>query len=243
MSKLLKVELYRFSRNAIAWICMVVIMCVVLFSSSDETDMLMGDNSTVGIVTSTMKLANLLIVLIVSVAVSSYIGREFKQKTICYEVINGYRVWHSSLIKTLSCGLLNAIIMSCGIFLFIKIMEGDSHVYSCGRLLLIFVIICHYCTCITLYIMLFRDGAMGGCIAFVRFTLLSVFGLFIAEIVLPQHICELYMALSPLSQWNVVINVEYYVPMRYIVGILGSFALEYLILMIMIHFFAKKTDF
>lgn len=73
---------------------MVLTMCITLFLASDDTDMLLGDNSTVGIVTSTMKIANLLIVIIVSVVVSIYIEDEFKQKTICYEVMSGYKVYN-----------------------------------------------------------------------------------------------------------------------------------------------------
>lgn len=243
MIKLWKVELYRFSRNIIAWIGMVLILCMVLFLASDDTELLLGDNSIAGTITATMRIANLLIVFIVSVTTSIYIGGEFKQKTICYEMMSGFKAWKISLVKTLSCGMINAVILQIGIMLYIKIMEGNQPVYSWGRCILLFFIISHICTSVTLYIMLFRDGAIGGCLAFVRFTLLSVFCMFIAEILLPQSIYDAYMALSPMSQWSVVIHVEYAVPTRYIVGIVCSFLLEYIMLIATIQVVSKKTDF
>lgn len=241
--KLWKIELYRFWRNFGIWLFMVLMVSIILLLASDDTSMLLGDNSIVGIVTSTMKIANLLIVLMVSATVSIYIGKEFKQKTICYEIMSGYAIWKGSLIRTFTCGIMNAIMLQCGIFVYIKIIGRGEQIYSWERYILMFIIICHICTSITLYIMLFREGTTGGCLAFIRFTLLSVAGLFMAEIFFPQPICDIYKALSPMSQWNVVINVEYMIPARYMVGIPLSFLLEYFILIAAIGFLSKRMDF
>lgn len=220
-----------------------IMLGVLLFLSSEDTDMLISGNSLLEMITSTLKIANLYIVLFVSVAVAVYIGREFQKKTICYEIMRGYNMWRISLIKTLSCGLINAILLQMVIFIYVMRMGGKEHIYSFGRWCLMFLIICHICTCITLYVVLFRDGGIGGCLAFVRFTLLSVVGVFAAEILLPDMANNIYLAFSPMSQWNVVINVGYAVPFRYIIGIPISFLLEYIILLGAVQVSSKRLDF
>lgn len=243
MPKLLKVEGYRFFKNLAVWVLAVGLLCMALFLSSDQTDLLLAEETIEGIITSTMKITNLLIVLIVSVAIGTYVGKEFKQKTICYEIMRGFRFWQISFIKTIPCGFILAAILQGGIILYASIMQKNCHVYSLERYLLMYLIICHICTCVVLFAMLFKDGAIGGCLAFVRFTMLNVAALFLAEIVLPRNLYELYTTLSPMSQWSVVINVGYSIPVNYIIGIILSFLMEYMLLMFIIHMKSKNSDY
>ncbi len=243
MSKLWRVERYRFFKDCMIWIAVAVMLSVLLFLSTEDPEMLIGDNTLEGTITSTLKLANIFIALVVCVAVAVYIGREFKQKTICYEVMRGYGMWRIGFIKTLTCGFINAILLQLAIWIYVTSMDGKTNLFSFGRWCLMFLILCHICTCVTLYVILFRDGGIGGCLAFVRFTLFSVMGIFISEIILPDFAQDIYMAFSPMSQWNVVINVRDSIPMIYLVGVPVSFLLEYTLLLVMVQLVSKKKDF
>lgn len=243
MSMLLRVEKYRFIKNIFMWIAIVVMLVVLMLISMDDTDMLISGGLMSDMLTSTLKIANLYIVLAVSVTVSIYIGKEFRQKTICYEIMHGYSMWKISFVKTVTCGFVNAVFLQIGILIYVLCMGGKRQIYSLEQWCLMFLIIFRICTCITLYVMVFRDGGIGGCVAFIRFTLLSVFSMFLAEILLPDIGHDIYLSFSPLSQWNTVINVGFDIPIRYIIGIPVSFLFEYTILIGIVHVLSKKIDF
>ena len=73
---LYKVEIYRFFHSALLFICMMVSFIALLLLASGNSDALLGDGTLLGGVESAMKIANLIIVFIVSVVISVYVGRE-----------------------------------------------------------------------------------------------------------------------------------------------------------------------
>ena len=106
-----------------------------------------------------------------------------------------------------------------------------------------FFILCHICTCTVLYVMLCRNGALGGCLAFVRFTLLEVLVLFTAELFVTSDVYNRCKTLSVMSQWSAVTNTDILIPPEYMISIISEAVVEYIVLLVIIQLSSKKFDF
>ncbi len=240
---LYKVEIYRFFHSALLFICMMVSFIALLLLASGNSDALLGDGTLLGGVESAMKIANLIIVFIVSVVISVYVGREFKQKTINYEIMSGYHLWKIGLTKTVTCGVFVSMLLLCGMLLFFLTVPGLLQRYTFLQIVLMFMILLHICSCTTLYVMLCRNGALGGCIAFVRFTLLEVVVLFAVKLCVSTDIYNTFRALAIMSQWSVAVNTGIVIPQDYLTGIITGTVAEYVLLLGIIRLRSGKTDF
>ncbi len=242
IQNLYKIELYRFVHSYFIFVCMIAGFLVTLFLASHNSDALMGDGTSVGTVTATMKVANLIVVLVVSVAISNYVGREFKQKTIYYEVMRGYKLWEISVIKSITCGIVLPVMLELCILIFYVTIPGTLELFAFTHILFMFFILWHICSCTTLYVLLCKNGSLGGCLAFVRFTLLEVMILFVLK---PFMSNSLYNSCKPLfimSQWSAVINADFIIPVEYMSGIIGGAVIEYFVLIVLIQVYSKKND-
>ncbi len=243
ISNLYKIEIYRFFHSFLFFVCMVIGFISILFLASDHSDALLGDGTPVGIVASTMQMTNLIIVLLVSITVSGYIGREFKQKTLNYEIMSGYNLWKISLIKTATCGIFIPIMLQLCILGFLTTIPGALQIYSFRNIFFMFILLIHICSCTVLYVMLCRSGTLGGCLAFARFTLIEVVVIFASELFLPGNIYNKCLELSIMSQWNAVTNTDLIMPGEYMISIVAGALAEYIILLAVIQICSKKTDF
>lgn len=240
---LYKIEQYRFIHSFFMFICMVTIFFVTIFLAVDHSEALLGDGTQMGAINSTMKVVNLIIVFFVSVVAANYVGREFKQKTINHEVMAGYSLWRICCTKTITCGLCVSIMLQLCIIIFLLSVSGALQMYSLAHTLFMFFVLCHICTCTVLYVMLCRNGALGGCLAFVRFTLLEVLVLFTAELFVTSDVYNRCKALSVMSQWSAVTNTDILIPSEYMIGIISGAVVEYIVLLVIIQLSSKRIDF
>ena len=243
INNLYKAELYRFFHSIFIFIFMAVGLLGIMFLASDNSDVLLGDGTVEGALNSTMRVANLMIVLIVSVGISSYAGKEFRLKTICYEIMGGHPLWKISLTKTITCGLFVSVLLQLCILFFFIAVPGALQMYSPLHILFMFIIILHICSCTVLYVILCRNGALGGCLAFVRFTLLEVTVLFAMGLFAPESVCGKCKSLSVMSQWSAASYSGFAIPQEYMAGIILGALMEYAILLVAIQFCSKKVDF
>ncbi|MCM1101171.1 MAG: hypothetical protein NC079_05745 [Clostridium sp.] len=240
---LYKVEMYRFIHSFFMFVCMVTIFFAIIFLAVDNSETLLGDGTQMGAINSTMKVVNLMIVFLVSAAAANYVGREFKQKTIHHEIMAGYSLWKICCAKAITCGICVSIMLQLCILLFFASFSGALRMYPVVHILFMFFILCHICTCAVLYVMLCRNGALGGCLAFVRFTLLEVLILFSAELFVTPDVYNGCKALSVMSQWSAVTNTDLVISPVYRISIIGGAVVEYIVLLVIIQLSSKRIDF
>lgn len=239
---LYKVECYRFFHSFVLFICMEAGFLAILFLSSDNADVLLGNDTPMGMVKATMRMVNLVAAGIVSAGISNYAGREFKQKTIYYEVMRGYSLWKISMTKTATCGIGVAVLLMCGILLFLAATPGALQAYSFIHILFMFFVLCHICACTTLYVMLCRNGVFGGCLSFFRFILLEVLMFFLLQLFISPEGVEKWKPWFVMSQWSAAVYMDGEIPPEYMTGILLGAVLEYVILLTVIQLSSKKID-
>ncbi|MCM1468384.1 MAG: hypothetical protein NC086_09565 [Alistipes sp.] len=240
---LYKVEIYRFFHSCNLFIGMAAGLFIVLLLASGNSDVLLGDGTLPGGVEAAMKIANLIIVFFASVIISVYVGREFKQKTINYEIMSGRRLWEIGFTKTVTCGIFVSVFLLCGIFLFFMTAPEVLQRYTFLRIALMFLILFHICSCTTLYVLLCGNGALGGCLSFVRFTMLEVLVLFAAKLFLSTDIYDKCRTFAIMSQWSAAVNTDIVIPQGYPAGIVMGTVAEYLLLLAIIRLRSEKTDY
>lgn len=242
-NNLCKVELYRFWHSKSIFIGMIIGCIGMFILASANSDAFMTDGVTSGNVNSVMKFANIMLILLIAVTVSYYLGREFKCKTIHHEIMAGYKFYKICLTKTLTCGMFISIILLLCILLFFATEYGTFQEYSVKRIFFLFILLCHICTSTVMYTMLSGNGALGGCFAFVRFTLLEVLFICLMMLGLSSEIVNKFKCLFVMSQWSVVINTGSDIPAHFMVGIIITTVVEYVILLLIAQWKAKIVDF
>lgn len=240
---LYKVEIYRFFHSFFIFICMAAGFLGILFLAADNSDALLSDGTPLGSINAVLNIADLMVTLTASVAISSYIGREFRLKTISYEVMSGCSFWKISLIKTFTCGIVVPVMLQVCVLLFIVTVSGVWQKQLFIHILFMFFILCHICSCTVLYVMLLRNGALGGCLSFVRFTLLEVVASFTAGGWAPAGVYNRCKEAAVMSQWSAVIHIDMGIQPAYKVSIVMSGIMEYVILLAVIRFLSKKAEF
>lgn len=239
MKNLLKVELYRFRHSFsimkyVIWTCVgSFAVCIFDFASAEEKV-----SSEAVLETAHFAFFYILIFLICIIAV--YIGREFKEKTIYYEYMRGYHPLEILGAKISTCGIMTAITVTLLTFIYFCLFSVPLTGKVMLQLLLIFLIMLHWCCAAVFYIMIMRSGIWGGIVAFIRFVLLEG----VANSVLlicpekVRKICSLFIVLdqsASITQGNISVERALAVPV--------SFAVEILILTIIYLYMNKKRDF
>ncbi len=241
--KLYKIELYRFLHSKIFLIGTILSASGLLVFASQNGEVLMSDGTVAGDVAATMKIANLMLTLLAAVVIGCYVGREYKLKTINYEVMGGYPFWRICLAKTFSCGLLIPVILLLCILMFFVAKQGGIGEYSVLKLLFLFIILCHICACSTLYVMLVRDGALGGCLAFIRFTMFEVLIISAMMLGVSDSVLERCKYFVTMSQWSVVTSTKAELSWQYMISIILAAIAEYLLLLFLVQKQAGIKDF
>lgn len=240
---LYKVEWYRFFHSISFFLCISIVYLVILLLASDEPDVLLSDGSSFGVVKATMNIADLVLVLVVSITLSDYVGREFKYHTIKYEIMQGYDLWKVCFVKTITCGMLLAAMFMIATLIFLTAFSGALKLYTFVHIIFMFIILCHICSCTTLYILLCRDGILGGCMAFVRFTLLEVVIFFVMQIFVPGEVLNVCKTFFVMSQWSAVNSSDLMILNENMMGIVVGTFVEYGALLAAIRYGSKKVDF
>ncbi len=170
MSRLVKVEFYRFC-HSMEIMKYVLFACIGSFGICIFDFMSSGKELTPDIVFKTSHFAFFYILIFTICIIGIYIGREYKEKTIYYEYMRGYHPFEILGAKISTCGIVISIaiiIMTC-VYLCVFGVPIDFKVI--GQLMLMFLIVMHWCCGTIIYIMIMRSGILGGVIAFVRYVL------------------------------------------------------------------------
>ena len=109
-SNLFRIELYRFF-HSISIMKYVVLIPLVLFFMSYINLVGLESEITGKMVWASMAPDFLYLVAFISTLIAVYIGREFRQKTIYYEIMSGHTFCEISFSKTMICGIIIPVAM------------------------------------------------------------------------------------------------------------------------------------
>ncbi len=236
--RLIKVEMYRFVRS-MSIIKYVIILSVALLFMSYINIAIADIEVTKELTWGSLSANFMYILAIVCVVSAVYIGREFRLKTIYYEVMNGYSFSTIGVAKTVTCGILLPLMMVVSLFGYIVIFSPVLDKECWYRMLLVFVLFAHICSCTTLYVLICRSAMLGGCIAFVKFYAMETCMLALTQGIVSQNTYDLLVECCVAKQWINIINISKPVEAG---GIFVVALLEYAILMIVLYVQSKKLD-
>ena len=227
---LIKIEIYRFFHSA-SIVKYVIFIPLVLFFTSYINISDLGDAFTGEMVWASMSSVFLYLLALICVIMAVYVGREFRMKTIYYEVMRGYGFGRIALSKTVTCGILIPAMLLVCMVIYLVIFPAALCDGFFLRVLLIFVLFIHLCSCSMLYVLLCRNGAVGGSIAFVRFFVLETVARMAAGRFVSDRAGELIMKLNVFSQWFELIAVETVLSRECMICIFAAAVAEYGVLM------------
>ncbi|MBQ4523965.1 MAG: hypothetical protein IJA10_13595 [Lachnospiraceae bacterium] len=242
VSKLSKVELYRFFKSILMFVLIGVGSVGVMLLISSDTSMFETDLSYGSETQSIFKMMGMFFCIVGAVGISVYVGNEFKYKTIYHEIMKGYSSTKIALSKTISCGFIYSFILWSSVLIFLMINPSYLSEFSITRLLLIYIYLFHICSCTLLYVMLCRNGATGGCLAFCRFEFFEVLISFLA-LLLPDDILVWVKGFLTMSQWSYLTTTGVEIPMACYIGIIFSTVIEYFVLMLLLSLSTRKGDY
>lgn len=230
---LYRVEFYRFFHSFSIIKYSVFVSLLLLFMS--YTDMKYTGNE----ITEELAWASLTpvfpyLLALVCVMIAVYVGREFRQKTINYEIMRGYGFCKIAFSKTLTCAIILPVLILICMMVYLGIFCGltfcELYFRGCG----IFFLLFHLCSVSVLYVLLCRMSVIGGSLAFFRF--------FVLEAVLPTGTQPQLMKLNVFNQWYQLVDAKTPLTMEWLVNILGIAAVEYGILQMVLSGSAKWRD-
>ncbi len=239
---LYKIELYRFVKSLWVFIllsagCMIMMFLINADSSSFETS-----QSAAGNFQSVFKIMGIFFCIAAAIGISLYAGREYKSKTIYHELMRGYSLEKIAVSKTIGCGIIFSFILWFAVLVFLALNKGYLISFSPVRFILLYVYMFHICACTLLYVMLLRNGAVGGCLAFCRFIFFEVCIAFFA-LILPDNILIWVKGFLTFTQWSYITSPNVNLPLPCYIGIILSTVTEYLILLLLLKLNGKRIDY
>lgn len=237
---LCKVEIYRFF-HSMSIIKYFIFIPAILFLTSYINIAYSDDEITDLLVWASLSPVFLYLVAFICTVIAFYVGREFIQKTIYYEIMSGYGFFEIVFAKIVTCGILAAALISASMILYLGIL---LHVWSADfflRVLFLFILFFHLCSDAVLYVLLCKNPVAGGCLAFSRFFLAEAV-LETAVVNLPFIRWKLLKRLLVFYQWYELVNVEKPLTVGWMVSIIVMTAVEYGILQGGLLWRFKRTD-
>lgn len=174
--RLVRIECYRFwhSMDLIKYLLLVAPMLFIIgyFSSRSYIEIVGKEKWAQEIWNAS--LSNLFnVILLIGVISAAYIGREYRTKTIHYELMQGYPIEVIALSKMVTCGVLSAFIVLGSMLLVNGCVPGALSAAGIFRILLLYLFYFHLFSVSTLWVMIFRNGLAGGIAIFFRFLCLD----------------------------------------------------------------------
>lgn len=242
VSKLSKIELYRFFKSLLMFVlfgvgCVVVMLLISADTSAFETDLSSGSETQ-----SIFKVMGMFFCIAAAIGISVYVGNEYKYKTIYHEIMKGYSLTKIALAKTISGGVIYSFILWSSVLIFLLLNPGYLSEFSIARFFLIYVYLLHICSCTLLYVLLCRNGATGGCLAFCRYIFFEVLISFFA-LVFPDNILIWIKGFLTISQWSYLTTTSVEIPLACYIGVIFSTVIEYFGLMLLLSFNARRIDY
>ena len=238
--RLCKIEWYRFFHSLEIVKYFIIVPFVLVAMCYINIFSVRYDISTVA-VWGSLSSIYLYIMITLIILISIYIGREYYYKTINYEVIREYGMCRIVVAKTVTCGLFVPVVYTISIWMYLFLMIDDFIPEYTLRIILFCILHMHICTATMLYVILCKNGIIGGLIAFARF--------FIGEIVLQSIFSNnkimlehFIIRLQVFKQWSDLICIDIPIKMSDVWMILLTTIAEYGFLLFIIQINKKYYD-
>lgn len=237
---LCKVEQYRFF-HSMSIIKYMIFIPAILFFMSYINIAYEGNEITDQMVWASVAPAFLYLLLLICTVIAAYVGREFVQKTIYYEIMSGYGFCEIAFTKTVTCGILSAVPITVSMILYLGIFLKVYSLDSLLRALFLYVLFFHLCSCTMIYVLLCKTPVTGGCLAFSRFFLAEAVLWAAVENVPPDRL-KMIMRLLVFNQWQELIHVEKPLTVEWMISMTAMTAMEYGILLGILLWRSKNAD-
>lgn len=235
-SNLFRIELYRFF-HSISIMKYVVLIPLILFFMSYINLAGLESEITGKMVWASMAPDFLYLLAFICTIIAIYIGREFRQKTIYYEIMSGHTFCKISFSKTMTCGIIIPVVMIICMIAYLLFFPAALCDDFFSRIFCLLLLFLHVCSCTVLYVILCRNSAIGGTVAFIKF--------FVIEAVLQLALNKegsWIKGLLVFEQWYRLLNIEEPLSKELVLSILASIITEYGILQGILLWHSKRSD-
>jgi len=208
----------------------IFLLCAIDLNYSGQ------ENISSAIVWSEISNSILYILIVFTVVVTLYIGRDYTSKAINYEIMQGYKPKQISMPRLVSCSLVIPMVIVICIAIFIAIMGAFTQINDLIRLALTFVIFAHTGMLVLYFILIFKRPIIGALATVAKVIVLdTVIGEAVKK-VMNTNIFEF-----GLMEQMSIISFDIYLqnPAWYITCIIGTFAIEFLIMHLIYKFEIK----
>lgn len=194
------------------------------------------ENISSAIVWSEISNSILYIFIVFVVVVTLYIGRDYTSKVINYEIMQGYKPMQISLPRMVSCSLVIPMLIVICLAIFIVIMGEFTHINDIVRLALTFIIFAHTGMLVLYFILIFKRPIIGALVTVAKIIVLDTI---IGEAVKKMMSTNVFE--FGLMEQMSIISFDMYLqkPGWYITCIIGTFAIEFLIMHLIYKFEIK----
>lgn len=239
---LIKIEVYRFF-HSMPIVKYVIIIPLILFFMSYINIYDMGDKISGSLVWASIGSSFLYIIIFICVFIAVYLGREFKQKTINYEIMKGYGYCEIALSKIVTCGMIVTTIITMCMLLYLYCFQDIRCEDFIIRILGVFILFFHICTVAIFYVLLCRS-AIGGCV-------ISMIRIFVIEDMLQAmlynlsfiHERRIIMKQMICNQWLELIHADIMITPEIICNIVIATLFENVFMQLVLLWVSKKCDF
>lgn len=235
-SNLFRIELYRFF-HSISIMKYVVLIPLILFFMSYINLAGLESEITGKMVWASMAPDFLYLLAFICTIIAIYIGREFRQKTIYYEIMSGHTFCKISFSKTMTCGIIIPVVMIICMIAYLLFFPAALCDDFFSRIFCLLLLFLHVCSCTVLYVILCRNSAIGGTVAFIKF--------FVIEAVLQLALNKegsWIKGLLVFVQWYRLLNIDEPLSKELVLSILASIITEYGILQGILLWHSKRSD-
>ena len=239
--RLCKIEVYRFF-HSLEIIKYFVIIPIVLVMMCYMNIFSVRNDISIAAIWGSMSQIYLYILISLIILISIYVGREYRYKTVNYEVIREFGICRIAMSKTFTCGILVPCVYTICLLTYLFFMTDNFTPELIWRMILMCVVHTHICALTVLYVMLCKNGVLGGVVAFARLFIWEI----IVQLILTDSkskIAKLILQFQMFQQWNDIISIESPLRSGYILVILISTIVEYGILLFLLRLFKKNNDF
>jgi len=108
------------------------------------------------------------ILLMITVVVAVYVGREFRNKTLNHEIMRGMSSFEISITKMLGCGVCIPALTGICLFIYLLIFRAFTDPKDAIGLILITLGISHIASTVLMWILICKNAVAGSLIAFVK---------------------------------------------------------------------------
>lgn len=233
---LFRIELYRFF-HSISIMKYVVFIPLILFFMSYLNLVGLESEMTGKMVWASMAPDFLYLLAFICTIIAVYVGREFRQKTIYYEIMSGHTFCEIALSKTMTCGIIMPIVMMICMITYLLFFPAALCEDFYLRIFCLLLLFFHVCSCTVLYVILCRSSVIGGTLAFIKF--------FVIEAVFLQVLMKegaWIKGLLVFEQWYRLLNIEESLSKELVISILASIITEYGILQGIMLWHSKRAD-